>query len=241
MFRGGGKASSNAAPSILAKILGWGPVILLISFLVGIVISFSLEYITVRRSLNAYRLQTYIFLYHKPNSFQIAEEFRLKSDLYEAQIAKAKVEKAELNADFNKERLELQKQQLEAKKNIEILLTREENLKEQIELYASQYDSMVKGVNDKKTNVGTFKTQVDNLNQKLKTLQSDTTMWKEKFDESNEVVVKMNTAAANSGIELEATKRKLAAMEKLNRTLQAERTKLLVEVKSKDKQQNGNH
>merc|ERR1739844_705543 len=57
----------------------------------------------------------------------LAEEFRLKSDLYEAQIAKAKVEKAELNADFNKERLELQKQQLEPKKNIEILLTREEN------------------------------------------------------------------------------------------------------------------
>jgi chromosome segregation ATPase len=100
---------------------------------------------------------------------------------------------------------------------------------------------MVKGVNDKKTNVGTFKTQVDNLNKKLKTLESDTTMWKEKFDESNEVVVKMNTAASNSGIELEATKRKLAAMEKLNRTLQAERTKLLGEVKSKDQQQNGNH
>ena len=137
--------------------------------------------------------------------------------------------------------MELQKIQLESKKNIEILLTREDNLKEQIELYASQYDSMVKGVTDKKTNVGTFKTQVDNLNKKLKTLESDTTMWKEKFDESNEVVVKMNTAAANSGIELEATKRKLAAMEKLNRTLQAERTKLLVEVKSKDKQQNGNH
>lgn len=171
----------------------------------------------------------------------IAEEFRLKSDLYEAQLAKAKVEKAELNADFNKERLELQKAQLESKKNIEILLTREDNLKEQIELYASQYESMVKGTNEKKTNVGTFKTQVDNLNKKLKTLESDTTMWKEKFDESNEVVVKMNTAVANSGIELEATKRKLAAMEKLNRTLQAERTKLLVEVKSKDKQQNGNH
>ena len=137
--------------------------------------------------------------------------------------------------------MELQKAQLESKKNIEILLTREDNLKEQIELYASQYESMVKGTNEKKTNVGTFKTQVDNLNKKLKTLESDTTMWKEKFDESNEVVVKMNTAVANSGIELDATKRKLAAMEKLNRTLQAERTKLLVEVKSKDKQQNGNH
>ena len=32
----------------------------------------------------------------------------------------------------------------------------------------------------------------------LKTLESDTTMWKEKFEESNEVVIKMNTAKANS-------------------------------------------
>ena len=50
-----------------------------------------------------------------------------------------------MSADFNKERLEMQKQHLEAKKNIEILLSREDNLKEQIELYASQYDQMAKG------------------------------------------------------------------------------------------------
>lgn len=161
----------------------------------------------------------------------IAEEFRLKSELYEAQIAKSKIEKAEMSADFNKERLEMQKSHLEAKKNIEILLTREDNLKEQIELYASQYEQMSKGVNEKKTNMGTFKTQVDNLNKKLKTLESDTTMWKEKFEESNDVVVKMNTAKASSDVELEATKRKLVAMEKLNRALQAERTQLLEKAK----------
>jgi len=162
----------------------------------------------------------------------ITEEHRLKTELYEAQIAKAKVEKAELSADFNRERLEMQKQHLEAKKNIEILLTREDNLKEQIELYASQYESMAKGVTDKKSNMGTFKTQVDNLNKKLKNLESDTTMWKEKFQESNDVVIKMNTAKANSDIELEATKRKLAAMEKLNRALQTERSQLLEQAKS---------
>jgi len=161
----------------------------------------------------------------------ITEEFRLKSELYEAQIAKSKIEKAEMSSDFNRERLEMQKQHLEAKKNIEILLTREDNLKEQIELYASQYDQMSKGENEKKTKMGTFKTQVDNLNKKLKTLESDTTMWKEKFEESNEVVIKMNTAKNNSDVELEATKRKLVAMEKLNRALQAERTQLLDKVK----------
>ena len=88
--------------------------------------------------------------------------------------------------------------------------------------------------------MGTFKTQVDNLNKKLKTLESDTTMWKEKFEESNEVVIKMNTAKNNSDVELEATKRKLVAMEKLNRALQAERTQLLDKAKgTQNKAKNG--
>ena len=171
---------------------------------------------------------------------QISQEFKLKSQLYEAQIAKVKVEKAEVSADLNGERLLMQKQLLEAKKNIEILLTREDNLKEQIELYSNQYESMSKGVNDKKTNVSNFKTQVDNLNKKLKVLEADTSKWKEKFEESNDVVVKMNTAKANADQELEATKRKLVAMEKLNRALQTERTQLLEKVKSTN-QENGNH
>ena len=45
---------------------------------------------------------------------------------------------------------------------------------------------------------------------------------------------------ANSDVELEATKRKLAAMEKLNRALQAERTQLLEKAKGpQDKAKNG--
>ena len=152
--------------------------------------------------------------------FQITEEFRLKSELYEAQITKAKVEKAELSADFNRERLEMQKQHLDAKKEIEILLTQEDNLKEQIEHYETQYESMAKVVLDKRF-------QMDDLNKKLKNLESDRNMWKEKFEESKNVVIKMNTANANSDIELEAIKRKLDAMVKLNKVLQNERSQLL--------------
>ena len=172
---------------------------------------------------------------------QISEEFSLKSKLYEAQVAKAKVEKAEVSADFNKERLQMQKALLEAKKNIDLLLTREDNLKEQIELYANQCEAMSKGVTDKKVNVGTFKTQVDNLNGKLKKLESETTVWKEKFQESNEVVVKMNSAKADSDRDLEATKKKLAAMEKLNRALQEERSKLIAQAKDNGNQNGNSH
>jgi len=171
----------------------------------------------------------------------ISEEFSLKSKLYEAQVAKAKVEKAEVSADFNKERLQMQKALLEAKKNIDLLLTREDNLKEQIELYANQCEAMSKGVTDKKVNVGTFKTQVDNLNGKLKKLESETSVWKEKFQESNEVVVKMNSAKADSDRDLEATKKKLAAMEKLNRALQEERSKLIAQAKDNGNQNGNSH
>jgi len=157
----------------------------------------------------------------------ISEEFRLKSQLYEAQLAKAKIEKAEIGADFNKERLKLQKDLLEANKNIEILVSREENMKEQVELYAAQYDELVNGVDDKKKHFGQFKKQMDTLNKRLKTLEMDSSMWKEKFEDSNGVVVKLNASKADADMELEQTKKKLAAMEKLNRTLTAERSQLL--------------
>ena len=63
----------------------------------------------------------------------------MKEQLHAAQLAKAKIEKAELNADFNKERLLLQKELLESKKDLEVMLQKEDNMKEQIELYAGMY------------------------------------------------------------------------------------------------------
>jgi len=164
---------------------------------------------------------------------QLSEEFRLKTQLYEAQLSKSKVEKAELSADFSRERLEMQKEILETKKNIDILLTREENLKEQVELYAAQYESLSKGVIDKKNNMGNFKTQMDGMNKKLKVLETDTAIWREKFEESNDVVKKLNAAKAEADRDLESTRKKLAAMEKLNRALQSERSTLMAEIKAK--------
>ena len=125
--------------------------------------------------------------------------------MYEAQLAKAKIEKAEIGADFNKERLKLQKDLLEANKNIEILISREENMKEQVELYAAQYDELVNGVDDKKKHFGQFKKQMDTLNKRLKTLEMDSSMWKEKFEgqyQSNhiEVISFWPTTTTTTGI-----------------------------------------
>ena len=51
---------------------------------------------------------------------QVRTEFGLQTKLFEAQIAKAKLEKSEVCADFNKERLELQKKIMEADEQVGI-------------------------------------------------------------------------------------------------------------------------
>ena len=58
--------------------------------------------------------------------------------MYEAKLNKAKLERAEMSTDFTKERLELHKSLVEAKEHIEILLKREDNMMEQIDLYKQQ-------------------------------------------------------------------------------------------------------
>ncbi len=63
-------------------------------------------------------------------------------ELYNAKLNKAKLEKAEMSTDFTRERLELHKSLVEAKNHIDILLSREENLMEQIDLYKSQVSEL---------------------------------------------------------------------------------------------------
>ena len=61
-------------------------------------------------------------------------------------------------------------------------------------------------------------------------VERDTDEWKAKFQDSQELVKKMNYQNLNREKEMEGMKRKLAAMEKLNRHLSQERTNLLKQV-----------
>ena len=70
----------------------------------------------------------------------------------------------------------------------------------------------------------------------------DTAEWKAKFEDSQELVKKMNYQNLDREKELEGAKRKLLAMEKLNRHLSQERTNLLKQVEdfeNEKKQMNG--
>ena len=68
-------------------------------------------------------------------------------------------------------------------------------------------------------------------------VERDTEEWKAKFEDSQELVKKMNYQNLNREKEYEGLKRKLVAMEKLNRHLSEERANLMREVEAYE---NGN-
>jgi len=173
---------------------------------------------------------------------QLRHEFSLQIQLFEAQLAKAKLEKTEITADFNKERLELQKKVMEADEQAMLMMNREEMLKEQVEIYQQQYSDIEKNIGGTTKNFQYFKKEIERVTNELKKVEMDTAEWKAKFEDSQELVKKMNYQNLDREKELEGAKRKLLAMEKLNRHLSQERTNLLKQVEdfeNEKKQING--
>jgi len=171
---------------------------------------------------------------------QLRTEFGLQLQLFEAQIAKAKLEKTEVTANFNSERIGLQKQILEGDQQMMLMLNREELLKEQVELYQKQYSEVEKNIGGTTANFQHFRKEIERVTKELKKVERDTDEWKAKFEESQTLVKKMNYQNLDREKEMEGMKRKLVAMEKLNRHLSQERTNLLKKVEETEtKQPNG--
>merc|ERR1719188_2197085 len=123
-----------------------------------------------------------------------------------------------------------------------LMLNREEMLKEQVEIYQQQYSDIEKNIGGTTKNFQYFKKEIERVTNELKKVEMDTAEWKAKFEDSQELVKKMNYQNLDREKELEGAKRKLLAMEKLNRHLSQERTNLLKQVEdfeNEKKQING--
>merc|ERR1719384_2186490 len=117
-----------------------------------------------------------------------------------------------------------------------LMMKREDMLKEQIEIYQQQYSDIEKNIGGTSKNFQYFKKEIERVTNELKRVEVDTAEWKAKFEDSQELVKKMNYQNLDREKELEGAKRKLVAMEKLNRHLSQERTNLLKQV---DEYENG--
>merc|ERR1711992_109758 len=170
---------------------------------------------------------------------RIQTEYGLQIKLFEAQLKKSQLEKAEVKCEMTQERMDLAKE-LETERgtnaNLERTVT---NLREQLDIYEKQSSELSQGVGNNAKQFQHFKTQIDKLTSTMTTLEKETSQWREKSELSAEQVQKMNQVAMEKDKEVAGLKKKLEGMVKLNQALSAERSELLSKVKTLDEGVNG--
>lgn len=60
------------------------------------------------------------------------------------------------------------------------------NLQEQVELYQAQYQAIEKDMGDSSKNFSHFKKEMERLGKQLRSMERDTSDWKEKYESSND-------------------------------------------------------
>merc|ERR1711997_782240 len=170
---------------------------------------------------------------------RIQTEYGLQIKLFEAQLKKAQLEKAEVKCEMTQERIDLAKE-LETERgrnsNLERTVT---NLREQLDIYEKQSSELSQGVGNNAKQFQHFKTQIDKLTSTMTTLEKETSQWREKSELSAKQVQKMNQVSMEKDKEMAGIKKKLEGMAKLNQALSSERSELLSKVKALDEGVNG--
>merc|ERR1711953_1274763 len=113
---------------------------------------------------------------------RLQTEYSLQITLYEAQLKKAQLEKAEVKCEMTQERIDIAKE-LETERdrsaNLERTVT---NLREQLDIYEKQSTELTQGVGNNAKQFQYFKTQIDKLTSTMTTLEKETSQWREKSE-----------------------------------------------------------
>lgn len=157
---------------------------------------------------------------------KINEQVQLENQLHEAKLAKVQME-----ATMEKEILLREKQGalddlLKSKKSLQEMQKREELLKEQLSLYTSKYDDFQNSLQKSNDIFTTYKAELEKMVKKTKKLEKESTEWKRKCEKSTASLLDLATEKQVKDEYIAKTNRQMQQLQKLLRTLQAERTTL---------------
>lgn len=158
---------------------------------------------------------------------KLNEQIKLETQLNEAKLAKVHMESTIEKEILLKEKQAALEEILATKKAIVEIETRERALKDQLSIYTEKYDQFQTSLQKSNDIFGTYKIELEKMSKKIKILEKEAYEWRVKYEKSNRAL--LNTIS-DKQIHDEYTKklgRQLAQLQKLCRTLQAERTALL--------------
>lgn len=155
------------------------------------------------------------------------EQINLSTQLNEAKLAKIKMESTLEREILLKEKEATLQDLLEAKKLIIETQGRERILKEQLNMYTEKYADFQSSLKKSNDVFETYKIEMTKMTKRIKTLEKENFEWRSKHEKSTKAMLEMAGDKTAQDQYVAKAARQLAQLQKLCRTLQAERTSLL--------------
>ncbi|XP_043500709.1 alpha-taxilin isoform X2 [Polistes fuscatus] len=168
------------------------------------------------------------------------EHLRTKNELY---VACNKLEEYKIEATVEKEVFLREKQQLlltinEYRTRIDELQAAEAAMKTQLDLYTNKYDEFQNCLKRSNKVCGEFNEEMERMSKKILTLEKETSLWKQRWEQSNTVFVDMAAQKQARDLELKKLKEKLALLQNLCRIFQQEKKSLVAQLNEKNAKTN---
>ncbi|GBM15461.1 Alpha-taxilin [Araneus ventricosus] len=149
----------------------------------------------------------------------------------ETQLAKAKHAKVNLLLKQETEKFLREKQALlenlsELQKRCTLLTTNELQLRTELGDYTSKYEEFQNVLSNSSKVFATFKNDMESTSKKIKKLEKETNVYKQKWENSNNALLEMINHKEKQDKEFANAQQRIATLEKLCRALQAERNEL---------------
>lgn len=158
---------------------------------------------------------------------KLNEQIKLETQLNEAKLAKVQMESTIEREILLKEKQTALEEILSSKKSLAEMETRERLLKEQLHVYTNKYDEFQNSLQKSNDIFTTYKTELEKMAKRTKVLEKECYEWRLKYEKCNRSLLNMVADKQAQDQYVQKSARQLAQLQKLCRTLQAERGTLL--------------
>lgn len=162
---------------------------------------------------------------------KLEKQYDLERQLADAKLSQSKLETAQVKEKYLQEKQQLLIDLNEWQIKYHKLKKEEEAVRQNLSVYQEKYSDFQKVLDQSNDTFSGFKDQMTQLTKKIKTLEKETTNWRQRYDKSNSSLLQVLEEKKKRDQELLNTSKKLNQMEKLCRAMQKERTLLFSEMK----------
>ncbi|KAL0275604.1 UNVERIFIED_CONTAM: hypothetical protein PYX00_003409 [Menopon gallinae] len=155
----------------------------------------------------------------------------------ESQLADVKLAKVKIDMFAEKELLANEKEQLLVEltayqNKCQEMQKTEMALRNQITIYTEKYDEFQNALAKSNQIYSGFKGEIEKMSKKITRLEKETSVWKMKWEGSHKALLQMAAEKQQRDAELALAAKQLNQLQKLCRTLQAERSSLIRQLKN---------